>query len=170
MVAEQRFRLVDPLGAQETFLAGLGFKRGERFPDLNLRSTSGESLKLHGLLRPDRNTLLNLWATWCRPCAQEMPQLQKLYPDLDGAGIDLVGVSVDFDTADNVGPYIKERQITYPIYITDEAAMETLYPRGDATVPLTLLLDDRGHVLEIHSGWSRASEQALHNLMGRQGG
>ena len=83
LVAEQRFRLADPLDAQETFLAGLGFKRGERFPDLNLRSTSGESLKLHALLHPERNTLLNLWATWCRPCAQEMPELQRLYSDLD---------------------------------------------------------------------------------------
>lgn len=164
-VAEQRFRLVDPLGAQETFLAGLGFKRGQRFPDLNLRSTSGATLKLHELLRPGRNTLLNLWATWCRPCAREMPELQRLYPDLEGAGIDIVGVSVDFDTADNVGPYIEERQITYPIYITDEAAMETLYPRGDATVPLTLLLDDQARVLEIHSGWSPASEQALLELL-----
>ncbi len=169
-VAEQRFRLVDPLGAQETLLAGLGFKRGERFPDLNLRSTSGESLKLHALLRSDRGTLVNLWATWCRPCAQEMPELQRIYSDLDRAGIDLVGVSVDLDTAENVWEYVREKQITYPIYITDEVALETLYPRGDATVPLTLLLDGEGRVLEIHSGWSRASEQALHELMARQGG
>jgi peroxiredoxin len=167
-VAETRFRLVDPLDTQETFLAGLGFKRGEQFPDLNLRATSGESLKLHELLRPERTTLLNLWATWCRPCAQEMPELQRLYSDLDGAGIDLVGVSVDFDTADNVGPYVKERKITYPIYITDEAAMETLYPRGDATVPLTLLLSDQGQVLEIHSGWSATAEQTLQDWMNRQ--
>jgi len=85
LLDEQRFRLVDPLDEEETFLAGLGFARGERFPDLNLTSESGEPLKLHQLLRSDRHTLLNIWATWCTPCAQEMPELQKLYPDLTGA-------------------------------------------------------------------------------------
>lgn len=165
LVAEKRLRLVDPLGADETFLAGLGIERGETFPDLNLRSTSGESVRLHELLRPERTLLVNLWATWCHPCAREMPELQRIYSDLDQAGIDLVGVSVDFDTADNVGPYVREMKITYPIYTTDEAAMETLYPRGEATVPLTLLLDGQGRILEIHSGWSDASERAIHNLM-----
>jgi peroxiredoxin len=170
LVAEQRFRLVDPLGEEEVFLAGLGIEAGERFPDLTVRAGSGETKKLHEVLRPDRRTLLNIWATWCVPCAQEMPELQKLYPELDGAGIDLLGVSVDLDTVDNVPEYIRQRRITYPIYTTDEAALETLYPRGEATVPLTLLLDGEGTIVEIHSGWSKRSEQAIHALISRKGG
>jgi peroxiredoxin len=170
VVTERRSRLVEPLAAEEAFLAGLGFERGERFPDLTLRSDSGETLKLHGLLRPDRRMLLNIWATWCTPCAQEMPELQRLYGDLTGAGIDLLGVSVDLDTAANVPDYVRDRRITYPIYTTDEAALATMYPRGEATVPLTLLLDGEGTVVEIHSGWSKRSERALHELMSRQGG
>jgi len=170
LLDEPRFRLVDPLDEEETFLAGLGFARGERFPDLNLTSESGEPLKLHQLLRSDRHTLLNIWATWCTPCAQEMPELQKLYPDLTGAGVDLIGVSVDLDTVEHVSAYIRDRKITYPIYTTDEAALETLYPRGEATVPLTLVLDGEGRVLEIHSGWSRRTEQGLHDLISRKGG
>jgi peroxiredoxin len=166
---ERRFGLADPLDKEETFLAGLGFALGERFPDLNLTADSGEPLKLHQLLRSGRHTLLNIWATWCTPCAQEMPELQKLYPDLTGAGVDLVGVSVDLDTVEHVSAYIRERKITYPIYTTDEAALETLYPRGEATVPLTLLLDGEGRVLEIHSGWSRRTEQGLHDLISRKG-
>ncbi len=135
-----------------------------------MRSTSGESLGLHRLLRTDRATLVNIWATWCHPCATEMPELQRIYPDLDRAGIDLVGISIDLETAEHVGEYIRSKEITYPIYVTDEAAMDTLYPRGDATVPLTLLLDGSGRVLEIHSGWSNASEKAIHGMMTRKGG
>ena len=169
-VAETSFELADPLEGQDTFLAGLGVRPGERFPNLNLRSTSGESLGLHRLLRADRATLVNIWATWCHPCAKEMPELQRIYPDLDRAGIDLVGISIDLETAEHVGEYIRSKEITYPIYVTDEAAMDTLYPRGDATVPLTLLLDGSGRVLEIHSGWSNASEKAIHGMMTRKGG
>jgi len=164
-VAEERFRLVDPLQRDRTFLAGLGFQEGERFPDLALETTAGKTSSLHSLLRPGRSTLVNLWATWCVPCASEIPELQKIYTDLAGAGVDLVGVSVDLDTAGNVPEYIRSRGVTYPVYVTDEAALDALYPRGEAVVPLTLLLDDHGMILEIHRGWSEGTETALHRLL-----
>jgi thiol-disulfide isomerase/thioredoxin len=163
-VAERRFDLVDPLTPEQAILAGLGFGKGEVFPDLSLRSSAGESLAITDLIRPGRKTLVNLWATWCVPCAREMPELEKLAPELTRAGIDLVGVSVDLDTVGKVGDYVASRGITYPIYTTDEAAMEALYPRGEATVPLTVLLDDAGRVLHVYSGWSKRSEQAVHAL------
>ena len=73
-------------------------------------------------------------------------------------------------TVENVPAYIGERGVTYPIYVTDEEALDTLYPRGEASVPLTLLLDREGRVVEVHSGWSRRSEQALRNLTTGKGG
>jgi peroxiredoxin len=161
LVAERRFELVDPLPAEEAFLAGLGIREGEGFPDLELRSATGERVALHETSRTGRRRLVNLWATWCVPCATEMPELEKLYPRLRAAGIDLFGVSVDLDTVDEVPGYVRSRGVTYPIYTTDEAALETLYPRGEATVPLTVLLDESGRVVQIHSGWSEQSRRAL---------
>lgn len=165
-VAEKRFSLVDPLDPQEAFLAGLGIRKGQPFPDIALRSLGGNTLKLQDLVNPGRKSLINLWATWCVPCAEEIPELQRLHPALREAGVDLVGISVDLDTVDNVPPYLSSRQVTYPVYTTNEAAMETLYPRGEATVPLTVLLDDGGRILEIYSGWSKQSETALLRLSG----
>ena len=78
----------------------------------------------------------------------------------------MLGLSVDLDTVEHVPDYIRSRGVTYPIYTTDEAALETLYPRGEAVVPLTILLDDSARVLQIHSGWSKKSERALLDLAG----
>lgn len=165
-VDERRFALVDPLSADEVFKASLGIKHGARFPDLTLASKDGETVALSDLTRPGRRLLVNVWATWCVPCAAEIPELQKLYARLTGAGVDLVGLSVDLDTVEHVPDYIRSRGVTYPIYTTDEAALETLYPRGEAVVPLTILLDDSGKVLRIYSGWSERSEKALVELAG----
>ena len=170
LLAENRFRLVGPLDPEEAWLARLDLERDEPFPNLALRSESGESIELHDLLLPGRNILVNVWATWCAPCAAEMPELQRLYPDLEEVGIDLVGVSIDFETVDNVPAFLQSNQITYPVYTTNEATLEALYPRGEATVPLTVLLDDKGRVLEVHSGWSWSSEQALRRLTARGAG
>ncbi len=89
-----------------------------------------------------------------------MPELQRLYPELNRAGVDLVGVSVDLDTLENVPAVLASRKVTYPVYTTSEAGLDQLYPTGEATVPLTLLLDGEGRVLEVHSGWSVCASPA----------
>ena len=163
VIAENRFRLVDPLDPQEAMLAGLGIEMGEPFPNLTLRSLSGDTIKFQDQQRPGRRRLVNIWATWCVPCAKEMPELQRLYPLLEQAGIDLVGISVDVETLANVPDYVRGR-ISYPIFTTDESALQTLYPRGQSVVPLTILLDETGRIVEVHSGWSVRSERALLRL------
>jgi len=164
-VVESRFRLVDPLDPEEARLAGVGFRVGQEFPDIPLRALDGTTMSLTDALTPGRKSLVNLWATWCMPCAAEMPELQELYPGLRRSGVDLIGVSVDLETVDNVPGYVRAREIDYPIYTTDPSVMETLFPRGEVVVPVTVLLDESGRVLEIYSGWSRQSEQSLRALV-----
>ena len=45
--------------------------------------------------------------------------------------------------------------------------MEALFPRGEATIPLTVLLDGKGRILDIHCGWNEKAEKALRSLAGR---
>ncbi len=161
---ERRFALVDPLSPDEELLAGLGFDMHEAFPNLELKALDGASTELAAVVGNGRRTLVNLWATWCVPCAAEIPELQRLYPRLQQAGVDLVGLSVDLETVEAVPDYVQSAGVSYPIYTTDEAALESLYPRGEATVPLTLLLDRDGRVEQIHSGWSEESAEALEEL------
>jgi thiol-disulfide isomerase/thioredoxin len=163
-VVEKRFSLVDPLPGDEAFLAGLGIRKGQALPAITLQGAGAEGSSLGALLRPGRRTLVNFWATWCVPCAEEMPELQRLYPRLERAGVDLLGVSVDLDTAANVPGYAAARGVTYPIYTTDESTLELLFPTGEATVPLTVLVEEDGTIIEILSGWSERTERELDRL------
>jgi peroxiredoxin len=140
---------------------------GQPFPDLALRDLSGRTVRLRDLVKPGRRALVNLWATWCVPCAEEIPELQKLYPDLERSGVDLIGISVDLDTVEHVAEYVRDRGVGYPIYTTDVSAMETLFPRGEVVVPVTALLDEQGRVVRVYSGWSPESEEAIRGLVGR---
>ena len=70
------------------------------------------------------------------------------------------------DTAAAVAGMIAKRKVTYPIFITDEAGMDRLYPTGQATVPVSILLDEDGTVLDIFPGWSAKTEAALRELAG----
>jgi peroxiredoxin len=163
-LSERRFTLVDPLPRDEAFLASLGIRRDDELPDIAVRDADGNEVRSRDMLQPGRKLLINFWATWCVPCAQEMPELQRLRPQLERAGVDLVGVSVDLDTAANVPAYFFNDTATTEIYTTDESTLELLYPTGEATVPLTVLVDEKGRILEILPGWSERTERALDSL------
>jgi thiol-disulfide isomerase/thioredoxin len=162
--AVKNAQLPDPLTKAERAASGLKIKVGGPMPDLALRTLSGGSVSLYKLLRPGRRALVNVWATWCAPCAKEMPELQKLAPALAARRLDLLGVSVDAEPDADVKGYVAARRIAYPIYIGGAAALENLYATDLATVPLSVVVDDKGRVLEILSGWSPETQKRLEEL------
>ena len=62
--------------------------------------------------------------------------------------------------------FLEEKGIHYPIFTTDEASISRIFSRGEVVLPTSALLDDRGHVLEIFSGWSEESRAAILRLAG----
>ncbi len=162
-IVERRFSLPDALPRDEALAATLAFRRGGTFPDVELRTLGGRQISLRSLLDPGRRYLVNLWATWCVPCGREMPELQRLHPSLRASGVGLLGISLDSDLSAVPG-YLRARGITYPIYVAEPSGIEKLYVRGRVVVPLSVLLDGEGRVLEVLSGWSERSREALARL------
>lgn len=70
-------------------------EKGSCLPSLNLKSLRGKKYTPSDL--KDKVVLLHFWATWCQPCAKELPALQKLYKSLDPDNILLITLSVDKD-------------------------------------------------------------------------
>jgi thiol-disulfide isomerase/thioredoxin len=92
-----------------------------------------------------RVLLLNVWATWCLPCRDEIPALQALHDKHKGEGLELVGVSVDASgTDDVVRGMMREYRMTYPVWRDpDELVLARFLTIG---VPSTFLVD-RGGIL-----------------------
>ena len=66
-----------------------------------------------------------------------------------------------------VPDYLAERDVSYPIYTTDLEGLAALFPDGEVTVPVTLLVDEQGIVIEVVSGWSKRTERRILELAGR---
>ena len=194
-VEESRFSLVDPLRANEALLATLNLELGGAFPNLRLAppptgasgaedgphaarasagtdrragpgSPVGDPSSVHQILRPGRRILLNLWATWCVPCRLEMPELQHLFAALAESGVDLVGISIDTDTADRIGPFVESIGVTYPVFHTLDPRVPDLYRDGQVSIPLSVLLNDQGRILQVIGGWSFESAGQFRALAG----
>lgn len=106
--------------------------------------------------------LLNFWATWCAPCVEEMPALDKLHQRLRPHGFTVVAVSTDTAETETakIDAFIRKLKITFPILRDADQAISNKY--GARDLPATFLLNPDGDVIAAAKGardW--VSEQAL---------
>ncbi|MGH9932113.1 MAG: redoxin family protein [Pyrinomonadaceae bacterium] len=160
-------KLPEPLTRAEILADGLKIGVGRQLPDLQLKTISGAATSLRRQLKPGRRLLINIWATWCTPCASEMPELQALNPKLAARGIDLIGLNVDTEPNTDVKGFLANKHVTYPILIGGVISIEKLYATDEMAVPLSIVVNDRGIVTELIPGWSAQTQRRLADLAGR---
>jgi len=162
-------QLPDPLTRAETFARGLRIKVGQPMPELALNMPGRAATTLQRQLQAGRRALVNVWATWCAPCAAEMPELEKLRLPLAARGIDLIGLNVDSDPAADVRGFIREKRVGYPNFLGGVRAIESLYATDELSVPMSIIVDERGIVAEIIPGWSAQTQKRFRALAGEGG-
>ncbi len=156
-----------PWNAAEQLLADAGLRVGDPFPALELLALPDGPADLDAVGGRGRRKLVNLWATWCTSCVREMPELDALRDGFAASGIDLVGISLDFQAAESVAPYLDQLGIDYPNFVIGELGMEQLFPGGEIQVPLTFLLAADGTIEGIWAGWTPSVEREFSALAGR---
>jgi len=84
-------------------------------PELNLPLQPGKPAVALSSLK-GKVVILDFWATWCGPCRESIPELEKLYEKYHAEGLEVVGISVD-DSADVLPAAIKQLGMTYPVVL-----------------------------------------------------
>lgn len=95
--------------------------------------------------------LLNLWATWCAPCREEMPALDRLQADLGGPRFQVLALSVDQQGPEVVRKFFSEVGVKALALYVDRSAQAT-FKLGAVGLPSTLLVDARGREIARHVG------------------
>jgi peroxiredoxin len=131
---------------------------GRPAPDYRAVTLSGDSVSLAQMR--GRVVLLNVWATWCHPCRDEIPVLQALHERYASAGLSLVGVSVDArGEEDTIREFATDFNMTYPVWLDpDERVQSTFLAIG---VPATFLIDRSGMLRWRHVGPVQANDATL---------
>ena len=130
---------------------------GERMPAVNVRGPDGEVLNLGAL--EGMPVLLNLWATWCAPCVEEMPLLDELAGDYSDS-LKVLTVSQDLQGAEVVEPFFAARDFAdiEPWIDPDNQLGFVLAKEG---LPVTVLYDANGReVWRVQGGYDWSSAEA----------
>ncbi len=88
--------------------------------------------------------LLNFWATWCAPCLEEMPAMQKLWRRYHAAGFEILAVAGDRRGRVNVAPFITERGFKYPVLLDADGAVRNRY--DVVGLPMSYLIGRDGKI------------------------
>lgn len=161
-----RASLPDPLTQTETFARSLNLELGQPPPDLAIKTLDGAQTSLRQQLVPGRQTIINVWATWCVPCRAEMPALERLRPLLASRGIDLVGLNVDTEPDAKIKKFLAETGVGYPSFLGGVTAIEQLYANDELIVPVSFIVDEEGNVSEVIPGWSSETSRRFAALAG----
>jgi thiol-disulfide isomerase/thioredoxin len=130
-------------------------------PDIKLIDISKNTLRLSELR--GSVVFVNFWASWCEPCIEEIPSIEKLYRNLSG-NTQFKMITVLFrDDEKRIVQYLKERGYTFPVYLDPDNSGARQF--GITGVPETFIIDKKGFLREKVIGpaeWD--SEQAVNLL------
>lgn len=134
----------------------IGIEEGQQAPDFTLKTLSGERTSLSDV--KGKKVLLNFWATWCKPCRQEMPAMEELQKEHS----DVAVIAVNFTSAEKsekqVQNFADTYHLTFPILI-DKKGINADY--NVFSYPTTYILDEKGVIQDIHIGTMTKKEMKV---------
>ena len=122
-----------------------GVAVGQVAPEIAMKSPTGDTLKLSQLR--GKVVLIDFWASWCRPCRMENPNVKKVYDRFHNKGFEILGVSLDKDKSAWTGA-IKQDGLPWK-HVSDLAFWNNAVAQqyGVSSIPYTVLVDRDGKVL-----------------------
>ena len=118
--------------------------KGLPAPNFSLPCLGGQMVSLTDYR--GKVVLLNIWATWCPPCVEEMPSMEKLYQELKGEGFEILAISIDESGAQDVRPFMKKHQLSFPALIDSKGTIKGIYQITG--VPESFIIDKEGILVE----------------------
>ena len=113
-------------------------------PEFNLATPDGKKISLRDFR--GKIVMLNFWATWCVPCREEMPAMEKLYQALAPRGFRIAAVSIDEGSPEDVQAFARELGLSFDILQDRSTKVQQIYQTTG--VPESFLLNRQGKIVK----------------------
>ena len=128
----------------------------QRVSDFSLENIENELVSLSDL-QGSKMTIIDFWATWCKPCTKAMPKLNAIYLKYKDKGVNILGISCDGPRSiSKVAPVAKALQIDYPIL--QDIDCEVMNSNHFQAFPTLIVLDNEYNITWVHEGYITGDE------------
>ena len=135
------------------------FSADKKAADFTLPTIDGEKFKLRERLEKGP-ILIDFWATWCKPCKQALPEIDRIRAEYSDQGLQVVTISTDNPRGlSKVKSYVRSSKYSFEVLLDTDEEVRKLF--GGKTIPLTLLIASNGDIVYRRLGYSPGDEKDL---------
>ena len=118
--------------------------------DFNMASIEGENVSALDIVKKNKLTIVDFWASWCGPCRAEIPNVVSIYRDFNDKGLEIIGVSLD-QNENEWHKAVQEMQMTWP-QLSDLQGWNNTAARlyGVNAIPFTFVADSTGNIVAVN--------------------
>lgn len=133
-------------------------------PDVPLTSLTGSATTLLQQIKSGQKTVIMVWATWCPACSRAVPALERLLPEFQKAGVNVVGISVDWEKNAPIKEFVAQKKASFPIFDGGLNIARRLYAKNESPVPLFLMIDEKGVISDLKLGWAEDAQRSVYGF------
>lgn len=139
---------------------------GKVAANFKLQDLDGNLVELNNLIG-EGPVLLSFWATWCKPCMEELIEFNKIYQDYKDRGFNMIAISTDNEkTVAKVKPYIKSKNYKFTVVLDTNSEVARKYYAQQ--IPYSVMIDKNGNIIYTHLGYMRGDEKKVRELIDQQ--
>ena len=132
------------LKQNNSYLKFSPLETGRPAPNFTLPGLDGKMVSLSNY--QGHVVLVNIWATWCPPCIDEMPSMEALYKMFKGENFEILAISIDATGAEAVAPFMKKCNLSFPALLDPAGTIKSLYQTTG--VPESFIVNKQGILVE----------------------
>ncbi|MFO8086316.1 MAG: TlpA disulfide reductase family protein [Bacteroidales bacterium] len=142
-----------------------GYSQTKKLPSVDVKTAQGETIDISQIDNEGNPIIISLWATWCKPCINELNTISEVYPDWqEETGVKLVAISVDDSRSNHkVMPMVNSNYWDYDIYMDPNQNLKRALNVN--MIPQTFLLNGDKEIVWQHTSFSEGSELELIELV-----
>jgi len=111
-------------------------------------------------LKGEKLTVIDFWATWCKPCMKAIPELNLLYKEFKEKGVSFISINCDGPRSiAKAGPVSQSLQIEYPVLLDIDSTVKTQL--NLSAFPSLILVNSKGKIVWIHEGFVSGDEKEI---------
>lgn len=141
------------------FIFTSGFWYNPEIPNFRLKNLDNRTVSFNSL-KGEQFTVIDFWATWCKPCVKSIPKLVEISNEFEDQGVQFIGISIDGPrNLAKVKPFARSLGMTYPVLL--DVNSEVMAKLSVRAVPTLLIVNADNEIVYVHEGYKAGEETEI---------